>query len=311
MIGLRRFPQLPGVHRIARVAQTFLAMAIVTAASYTTLHGQTGLLVVAHGADSAWNARVEQTVAQVSWPHGPVAVAYLMGWAATTSGWDSAVTRLAAGGAERIVAVPLLMSSFGGHYRQIRYYAGELDSLPESLRHNQVLLVPPPLATRVTAALDAAPELGRALLARWTELDSASRDAPVLVVAHGPSADDEAVVWHRNLEQVLRSLPRRVHERGVRVAQLRDDAPPEVRAAAVSAMRDTVMALAERNGDSVTVLPALISAGRITDVKIPNDLENLPIRYRRTPLAPLPELARWIERVARDAMRDGFVNGGR
>lgn len=306
MIGLRRSPQRAVAHRLARVAQTFLAVASLTAASYTTLHGQTGLLVVVHGADSAWNARVAQTVAQVSWPDGPVAIAYLMGSAATTSGWDSAVTRLAAGGAERIVAVPFMMSSFGGHYRQIRYYAGELDSLPESfLNRTQPSLVPPPLAMRVTTALDAAPELGRALLARWMELDVASLDAPLLVVAHGPSADDEAVTWHDNLERVLRWLPQRIHDRGVRVAQLRDDAAPEVRAAAVSAMRDTVMALAERNGDSVTVLPAFISEGKITDVKIPGDLENLPVRYRRTPLAPLPELARWIERMGRDAMRGG------
>ncbi|MGH7673774.1 MAG: hypothetical protein ACREMV_00765, partial [Gemmatimonadales bacterium] len=59
----------------------------------------------------------------------------------------------------------------------------------------------------------------------------------------------------------------------------------------------TVRALAAGR-DSVLVLPILVSTSSITRVKIPRDLDGLPVRYVPTPLAPHPALARWIERSA-------------
>jgi sirohydrochlorin ferrochelatase len=84
------------------------------------------------------------------------------------------------------------------------------------------------------------------------------------------------------------------------VGLLRDDAAPEVRAEAVRAIRDTISALARAAGDSVVVMPLLLSTSKLSQVKVPADLEGLPVRYTRTPLAPLPPLARWIERVAEE-----------
>lgn len=69
------------------------------------------------------------------------------------------------------------------------------------------------------------------------------------------------------------------------------DVPAEVRAAAVATVRDGVRALAVAHGDSVVALPLLISSGAITRVKIPRDLEGLPVRYHPIPLAPHPALA--------------------
>ena len=261
------------------------------------LQAQTGLLVVAHGADSGWNARVRETVAQVQW-NGPVATAFLMGSEAGTQGWTAGVDSLMARGAQRLVVVPLMVSSSGGHVRQIEYYAGVRDSLPASLmRHDhgahQALTVP----VTVTGALDDAPELRAALEARWRELDAADQKRPVLLVAHGPNDSLDALRWLADLGGAARHLAASAHA-DARVMLLRDDAPAEVRAAAVAAMRDTVMALSRRAGDSVVVMPVMISSGTITKVKIPRDLADLPIRYHSRPLAPLPMLARWIERRA-------------
>ncbi len=47
------------------------------------------------------------------------------------------------------------------------------------------------------------------------------------------------------------------------------------------------------------MVPVLISSGRVSDEKIPRDLEGLPVAYSGEPLLPHPALARWIEaRVA-------------
>ena len=268
-----------------------------------TGQAQEGLLVVAHGAGPEWNARVRETVAQVEWSRGPVALAFLMGAEKESAGWDAAVSQLTAAGARSVVVVPLMVSSYGSHYRQIRYFAGELAELPAELaRHDHGAHAASPVPMRVTAALDDSPELAAALAARWSELGETDRRRPLLLVAHGPNDATDAEQWIAHITAVSEGLRKRTGSE-LHVALLRDDAPPEVRRAAVAAMRDSVLAMSARAADSVVAMPVMISAGSITSVKIPADLDGLPIRYRAEPLAPLADLARWIERRAGDRPR--------
>jgi sirohydrochlorin ferrochelatase len=257
-----------------------------------------GLLVVAHGADSGWNAGVRQVVAQVEW-QGPVELVFLMGPEAERSSWNAAVTRLESQPIDSIVVVPLMVSSHGAHTRQIQHYAGQLAELPAALAgHAHAHVERPRLPVRVTAALDAAPELGQVLLARWQERDSADRRRPVVLVAHGPTTDDDARAWETALLRANAPLYQALDGLPLQVGLLRDDAPPAERARAVSAIRDTIAALSQRHGDSVLVMTVLISSGGINRVKVPNDLAGTPMRYAGVVLAPHPQLARWIERVA-------------
>jgi sirohydrochlorin ferrochelatase len=119
-----------------------------------------------------------------------------------------------------------------------------------------------------------------------------------MFVAHGPSNDADANRWVTNIAIAAQSLRGTGYHGPVRVGLLRDDAPAPVRAAAVSAMRDTIQAMAARSRDSVVVIPVLISSGGINRVTIPRDLKDLPIRYHPVALAGHDEIARWIERVA-------------
>jgi sirohydrochlorin ferrochelatase len=280
-----------------RTVRRLLLVLITLGLSAAKLESQTGLLVVAHGATTRWNDGVRQVVAQVRWD-GPIAVAFLMGDEGESTGWNAAVTGLVRAGAKDIVVVPLLVSSHGGHYREIRSYAGEV---PEAAGgrgdhgHGAPALHPVPM--RVTDALDAAPELGEALRERWRALSPADRHRPLVLVAHGPESDEEARLWISNLEESTAVIGL---EGGIPIGigLLRDDAPAEIRAAAVKRTRELIDSLGRSRNDSVTVLPVLISAGSIGTVTIPADLGGLPIRYTPAPLAPLPQLAVWIERVA-------------
>lgn len=267
------------------------------------LHSQdphTGLLIVAHGATPGWNAPVRATVGQVRWTRGPVAVAFLMGAEAGSSGWDVAVRSLAAAGATEIVVVPLMVSTFGDHVRQIEHYAGVRELLPAALAEHDHRDggATPAVPMRVTAALDAAPELGAILLDGWRQLSSLDRARPLLLLAHGPQAEADAVRWERNLAGAAEVLSAGGATGELRIGLVRDDATPEGRRAAVALVRDTVAALALRARDSVVVLPILISTGSLDRVKLPGDLAGLPVAMRPMPLAPSPRLARWIERVA-------------
>lgn len=281
MLLLRRLPNVGLVFLVTSVAQA-----------------QTGLLVVAHGAGPEWNARVRETVAQVAWTKGPVATAFLMGPENQIAGWDSATARLVREGARQVVVVPFMVSSFGSHYRQIRFYAGELSELPPELAaHDHGTSGSAGLSMRVTHALDDAPELGAVLLDRWRALEAVDRRRPLMFVAHGPTTDAEARRWVAHLKETT-SVIASEGRIPVEIGLLRDDAPPPLRAAAIAKIHSQVRALLTSPADSVTVMPVLISTGRIDRVTIPSDLAGLPVRYTPMVLAPHAALAQWIERVA-------------
>ena len=54
-------------------------------------------------------------------------------------------------------------------------------------------------------------------------------------------------------------------------------------------------------GEKVAVVPVLVSKGKLSVEKIPNDLAGLPIIYDGEPLLPHPALARWIEARVRES----------
>ncbi len=266
--------------------------------------GQTGLVVVAHGATRDWNDRVRQTVAQVRWPHGPVAAAFLTGPEAETAGWNLAVAELQGRGIRALVVMPLMVSSFGAHFRQVEYYAGQRSELlAELAAHRHELHATVSVPVRVTAALDTAAELLDAVEARWSALDPRRQQAPLVMVAHGTNDDADAARWTDAMDRVLGRL-RTIGDTGPSLGMLlRDDAPASVLVAAVAAMRDSIAAFEARGRDSVTVMTLLVAQDRLTQRTIPSDPAGLPVRYVPMGLTPLPAIARWIERSAEAARR--------
>lgn len=285
------------------IRSTFAAAAAALLFAAPLSAQKVGLIVVAHGADSAWNAGVRQTVSEVRWTRGPVRTAWLMGPDAATESWDRAVEALQKEGVERIVAVPFMVSTFGSHVRQVEFFAGVRKELPEELKammsdHGHMSHVQLTVPVSVTPALDDAPELGEALAARWTKLPEADRKRPLMLIAHGPNDAEDAVLWEKNITAVASELTRRIAPHPTRVGLLRDDADPAVRAASVASFRAEITRMAGAAKDSVLVLPVLISTGSINYSKLPADIAGLPVRYSPVGLTPSNALARWIERVA-------------
>ena len=164
----------------------------------------------------------------------------------------------------------------------------------------------------VTPALDASPEMLDALVERWRGLDR--RPPQRAARPAGPRTRRIRTTrrrWIAAFQSALDQLKSAGHSADGRSALLRDDAAPEVRAASIREMRDTVSALAARSNDSVTVMTVLISQGGMQRVTIPRDLEGLPVRYAPVSLTPLAAIARWIERVATEAGGQAGETGGR
>jgi sirohydrochlorin ferrochelatase len=226
-----------------------------------------------------------------------------MGPESSRSRFQDAIDKLVTKGAQEVVAVPLLVSSYSGHYEQIRYLARLTDTLDtvmrEHLHHGGIERSKAEVPIRVMAALDDSHELARVLTDRATTFEPDPRDKALMLVGHGPNSAEDYAAWMRNLRVVADSVRRWSGFRDVRVELLREDAPAAVRAEAVHRLRELIALQAEVTGGPVTVVPILVSRGGISRSTLMKDLEGLPVRLSDEPLLPHPAIAEWIARRVR------------
>lgn len=257
-----------------------------------------GTLVVAHGANPEWNAPVLETARQAD-TAGPVEVAFLMGPAAAERRFQDAVRALVEAGADRVVVVPLFVSSHSGHYEQMRWLAGETDTLSpimiEHLHHAGIERPDVAVPVELAPALDDSPELARVLTDRALALADDPAERSLFLVGHGPNSAEDHAAWMENLRHVAERVREEAGFADVKVGLVRDDAPEAVRAEAVRGIRETIQLQHAASDRDVVVVPILISSGRVSAEKIPADLQGLPIVYDGTPILPHPAIARWIE----------------
>jgi sirohydrochlorin cobaltochelatase len=279
-----------------------------------------GVLVMAHGGQPLWNAQVEKAVREASLeaPHET-----FFGMAVSREERDAlgrAIARLRAAGARKIVAVPLLVSSYSEVYRQYGYILG-LRTEPgfdeEALRlmaamhgghgshasQDSILpaAVPEDVTVTLLEALDDSPEVAEVLADRARRLSRSPQRERVVLVAHGPNGEDDERLWIERLNRLGQRLRTAHGFRDVVAVTLREDAPPKIRDRATRAFRTAVTGPGD--GSETLVIPLLLSAGGI-EKGIPTRLEGL--RYRLgDPLLYHPSVSRWIERRVRDAAQTG------
>jgi sirohydrochlorin ferrochelatase len=265
-----------------------------------------GVVVVAHGGGPSWNGPVLEVAARAErLLEAPVAVSFLMGDAVPRYRFQDAVARVAAAGAEHVVVVPLLASSHGSHYTQIRWLAGDLDHLdPDLMHHLHASGTTRPdvgVPLRLTPALDASMEIATILADRALALATEPTQEALFVVGHGPNGAEHYAGWMANLRPVADSIGSRTGFRDVKLGLLRDDAPDLVRAEAVRRIREIIDLQHRLTGRDVVVVPVLVSRGYVSTRKLPRDLDGLPVRYEGEGLLPHDQVAEWIARRAREA----------
>ncbi|MEO8202165.1 MAG: CbiX/SirB N-terminal domain-containing protein [Gemmatimonadota bacterium] len=293
------------MHRISRVPGLLLCSLFLLVATAGAQTGQpVGTILIAHGADSGWNSTVTALAQQVH-TGGPVAVAFLMGPEAKTHRFQDAVHQVVAAGASRVVVVPILVSSHSGHYEQVRFLVRATDTLDDEMRHHLMMsaIEQAPLGTNIvaTTALDDAPELAQVLADRARTLATAPSEQAVMLVGHGPNSSEDNAAWMDNLRRIAESVKASGGFTDVQIGLLRDDAPAAVRAEAVLEIRNLIRLQAKATGHSVVVIPILVANGSMSRTTVPTDLAGLPIVYGNAALLPHPALARWVERMVREA----------
>ena len=252
-----------------------------------------GVLVVVHGSTTAWNAAVEASVATIQ-QHTPSQVAYLMG--ANNRTPQEAYDDLVAAGVQRVVIVPLLVSSYSSHYEQIRFIGHLRDDYPGSDWMSLTPLHGPADVVGVTPALDAHPILADILSDRARALSRDPSQESLVIVAHGPNGDADADRWIGVIRELGAQIRSRVPFGEIDIRLLRDDAPKPVKDQALAEFRDSV---ASRASGRVVVVPLMLGPGRVVD-QIPNVLTGLDYRWDGRPVLPDGRIADWItSQVAR------------
>ncbi len=286
---------LPDERLVNWVIQTAQGVATIAQASADAL------LVVAHGArQPGWNERVMRLVNHIQWP-GPKGVAFLT---TSTPQQDlaSVAARLDRAGVNRIIVVPLLVSSFSDHYEEIRYYAGERTEAPahvhgEPLKTNAKLIL--------TGGMDDDALLARILADQARSISTDPNGESLILVAHGPNGDSDNERWLRCLKAHATYLQQSVGFRRVWFTTLRDDSPKAVRDAATAALREKVRAASKDT--KVLVVPVLVSVGRLQS-EIKKRLEGLAFQMSASGIADHPLAAEWIRQ---QGARAGHSNNSR
>jgi hypothetical protein len=267
-----------------------------------------GILILAHGGRAEWDAEVD-LVAEATRAHAPTAVAFGM---ANRASIQEAVDQLIAQGVARITAVPLFVSSHSSVVRATEYLLGLRVEVPPQLAifarmshgarggegaahagdHDLgITPVASSVPIRMTAALNDHPIVGDILLSRAQAVSTRPSAEAVILVAHGPSSDDDNQRWLTDMKRLAPLVAAGGFGR-VECLTVRDDADDAVWDRAKAELRQRVEK-AHADGLSPLVVPLLLSYGGI-ERGIRERLEGLEYRMAPQGLLPDERIPEWV-----------------
>lgn len=250
-----------------------------------------GVLVIAHGGNSQWDATVRKTVRQANLEM-PTDVAFGMAMHRhELREFQDAVNKLQRKGLSRLVVIPLLVSSHSEVYRQYEYVLG----LRKEAEWPEVQPLEIAVPVVLGRGLDESDVVAEVLLERAKTLSRGGDRETVILVAHGPVADADNERWLAAMQPLAQHIKEAGQFHDVLATTIRDDAPEAVREQATQALRDLVRAHGEAG--RVLVVPVLLARGGI-ERKIPKILSGLTCVYRGETLLPHPKVAEWIAQQA-------------
>jgi len=289
---------------------TTLAL-VVCVAAFAAERPAYGIVLLAHGGAQQWNANVTELASTID-GHVPTEVAFGM---AQRGAIQTAVDRLQARGVERIVAVPLFVSSHSTVITSTEYLLGLRDAAPPELERFASMShghgapshhgaadpdgtkpVKASVPITMTEALNDHPIVADILMSRVESLSRNPAAEVVIVVAHGPVADDENAKWLADMGEIVKFMTSLRSFHGIGYMTVRDDAPEPIRSTATAELRAKVEQ-ATGEGKRVIIAPLLIAYAGI-ERGIQKRLEGLQYEMPAEGLLPDARLAQWVRSVA-------------
>lgn len=301
---------------MAKRARTGLLLALLSVLTPGIVEAQ-GILLLAHGGRDNWNREVLAVADRIG-SNRPVEVAFGMANKRTI---QDAVDRLIERDVSRIVAVPLFISSHSSVLRATEYLLGARDDAPPELEafarmgarrdsgradtgagFDWTSPVEITVPVSITPALDSHAIVGEILTSRARDLSRTPEEEVVVLVAHGPSSEEDNALWLENMRILAEQIRARTRFSRIEHLTVRDDASESIQAQATAELR-TVVEGAVGEGKAVLVVPLLLSYGGI-EVGIRERLEGLAYRMADQALLPDERLSQWVLMQATEQGRD-------
>lgn len=312
-----------------------LALALIVQSGFTASPEKIGVLVLAHGGSVEWNQQIEDAVRPIRQKY-PVEIAYGMALPRTI---QEGIDKLEAGGANKIVVVPLFISSYSFIIRQTEYLLRKRDVLAEPAvimdhsagghgSHGQQNgnnhdthsqhgsqndsaksdLQPLTFKSEIilTNALNDHPIVADILFSRIKELSTNAANETVIIVGHGPNPEDDNRKWVVAMESLadqVRELQKKngVSSRTLLCVTVRDDADKEIYEQAKEHLRSLVRQ-SGKQGD-VIVIPLLLSKGGV-EQGIIKRLDGLTYKWSGKTLLPDEKITQFIESSVAEAVKN-------
>lgn len=258
-----------------------------------TGHGASGH--EGHAAPNPWNNNVEAVVQALD-AKVPTETAFGM---AEAPAIQAAIARLEKRGVTRIAAVPLFVSSHSPIIDNTRYILGLSATLAKYTSLKTLPRAEMTATVAISSALDAHPLVSEILLDRARTHTGNAKETAVVLIAHGPNAEEENKLWLKEMATHAAFLKDKGGYGVVEVLTHRNDASAEIKNKAREEFRTRV----SQNGKTrqVVVVPLLMSAGGI-EGEVEEDLDGIPHAFA-APLLPHPNIGRWVEAQAQALWR--------
>jgi sirohydrochlorin ferrochelatase len=296
--------------------RTVVPLLVIALLVARTSAADPGILLLAHGGNAEWNARVTELAAKVNTTR-PTEIAFGM---ATRANIQRSVDVLVARGVTEIVAVPLFVSSWSPIITATEYLLGLRAEAPAALavyakmnhapaaagtsgsgssRHDDhapaadgTTPVKSPVPVRMTPALNDHPIVAEILASRARSISRNPEVEAVVLVAHGPNDDEDNRRWLADMAWLAKHIGAIERFVSIDSLTLRDDAPKPVRDAATAALRELVQQRS-REGRRVLIVPLLVSFGGV-DRGLRARLDGLTYSMPDAGLVPDDRLVAWV-----------------
>lgn len=274
-----------------------------------------GVLLLAHGGSKSWNEEVLKLAGEVN-KEMPVEVAFGM---ASRRTMQEGIDKLSARGVKQIVAVPLFVSSHSSVITSTAYLLGQRSDAPKDLANfakmdhshdmsggsmapnpDGMIPVKSPVPLRMATALDRNPLVAQILLARARAISRDPAHEVVILVAHGPTPEDDNARWLADMKALAELMKPDGKFARIEYQTVRDDAPDSIRSQATAELRSRVAA-ATSEDKRVLIVPLLLSYGGI-EQGIRKRLEGLDYSISERGLLPDERLGVWIKTSANSTL---------
>lgn len=258
-----------------------------------------GVLVIAHGSpNDCWCQPILEAVENVSVPY-PTKLGFLEFVENKSIG--DAIEELDNLGVDKIIAVPLFISSYSGHIQEIEYVLKLIENPPGD---EELAPVDTPAEIIFTRAMDDHPLVAYMLADQIVNLSRTTNNATAVILSHG-TEDEKDLLSQINCQKALADETKTILKwSGVSDTKIKDVKYAFIHLNETLHPELTPKAVVENaslEGD-VIIVPLMISEGFFTERQIPMLLEGKEYEYNGYALASHPNVAKWIETSVRCAM---------